>query len=101
MRQNRYFRLFNLCVLLLFAVNVTLHAQQRTITGTVTFAEDGSSLPGVNVMVVGTQSGTTTNVDGNYSLQIPEDAEQLRFSYIGMSPHKHVAFQQIPMCLMW
>ncbi|MCC5908388.1 MAG: SusC/RagA family TonB-linked outer membrane protein [Balneolaceae bacterium] len=85
MQQYKYFRFINLCVLLLFAVNFTLHAQERTITGTVTFVEDGSSLPGVNVMVVGTQIGTTTNVDGEYSLRIPEDAQQLRFSYIGMS----------------
>lgn len=86
MRQNRYFRLFGLCALLLFVLNVTVNAQQRTLTGTVTFAEDGSPLPGVNVLVVGTQRGTVTDLDGFYTLQLPEGAAQLRFSFIGMKP---------------
>ncbi|TVR14578.1 MAG: SusC/RagA family TonB-linked outer membrane protein [Balneolaceae bacterium] len=73
-----------MCVLLLFAANFTLQAQERTITGTVTFAEDDSPLPGANVVVMDTQIGTVTDVDGNYSLTIPEDTEQLQFSYVGM-----------------
>lgn len=86
MQKNRYLRLLSLCALLLFAVNSTLNAQQRTITGTVTYAEDGSALPGVNVLVIGTQRGAVTDIDGNYSVQLPEGAEQLRFSFIGMTP---------------
>jgi TonB-linked SusC/RagA family outer membrane protein len=55
---------------------------QRTVSGKVTSAEDGSSLPGVNVVVVGSQQGSITDIDGNYSLQVPEGAS-LNFSYIG------------------
>ncbi|TVR16793.1 MAG: SusC/RagA family TonB-linked outer membrane protein [Balneolaceae bacterium] len=84
MNSIKYYRLIIMCVLLLFAANFTLQAQERTITGTVTFAEDDSPLPGANVVVMDTQIGTVTDVDGNYSLTIPEDTEQLQFSYVGM-----------------
>jgi TonB-linked SusC/RagA family outer membrane protein len=56
-------------------------AQDRAITGTVTDA-DGMPLPGVNVLVKGTTSGTQTNFDGNYSVQASM-GDILVFSYIG------------------
>jgi len=59
-------------------------AQERTITGTVTSAENGESLPGVNVILRGTTVGTVTNIDGEYRLSVPEDAEALTFSFIGL-----------------
>ena len=55
---------------------------QRSVSGKVTSAEDGSALPGVNVVVVGSQQGSITDVDGNYSLEVPDGAS-LKFSYIG------------------
>lgn len=59
-------------------------AQTKTITGTVTSADDGTSIPGVSVLVKGTTIGTITNIDGNYELQVPEDAEVLTFSFVGL-----------------
>ena len=59
---------------------------QSTITGTVV-DNDGLGLPGVNVLVIGTSSGTVTDLDGTYSISAPEDAT-LRFSYIGFSPQE-------------
>lgn len=55
---------------------------QRTITGTVT---DDTDMPliGATVLVQGTTTGTITDVDGNYTLQVPEDAENLVVSYTG------------------
>lgn len=41
-----------------------LWAQESTITGKVVVAEDGSALPGVNVIIKGTRSGATTDADG-------------------------------------
>ncbi len=68
---------------LLFA-GFTLQAQMQ-ITGKVTGAEDGLSIPGVSVVVKGNTSiGTTTNIDGEYSLSVPSDAEALVFSFVGM-----------------
>lgn len=59
-------------------------AQQRTITGRVTAAEDGSGLPGVNVVVKGTSNGTVTDVDGGYTLTVTGANTVLVFSFVGM-----------------
>jgi hypothetical protein len=57
----------------------------RTVQGRVTSAEDGSSLPGVSVVVKGTAVGTQTDGGGNYSLTLPNNATSLTFSYVGYS----------------
>lgn len=57
--------------------------QQRRITGTVT-GEDGSPLPGVNVVVTGTTQGTTTDIAGKFSIEVPEGARSLTLTFIGM-----------------
>lgn len=56
---------------------------QTAVTGTVT-GEDGVGIPGVSIVIVGTTQGTITDIDGNYTLTVPEGAEKLTFSYIGM-----------------
>jgi TonB-linked SusC/RagA family outer membrane protein len=57
--------------------------QQKEITGKVTDT-DGLPLPGVSVVVQGTTIGTVTNADGEFSLNIPLNAETLQFSFVGM-----------------
>lgn len=57
--------------------------QQKEITGAVT-DNSGQPLPGVSVVVKGTAIGTVTNADGNFSLNIPLNAEILQFSFVGM-----------------
>ena len=54
--------------------------QGRTITGKVTSSEDPSGLPGANVLIKGTAQGTVTDVEGNYSLEVPGDDAILVFS---------------------
>jgi len=66
---------------MLLGISVCVSAQ--TITGTVTSATDGSTLPGVSVAVKGTTSGTTTDVDGNFSIPIQSDKAVLVFTYVG------------------
>ncbi|HUS87071.1 MAG TPA: TonB-dependent receptor [Bacteroidales bacterium] len=61
-----------------------VQAQTRQITGTVTSTEDGTTLPGVQIVVVGTTIGAITDIDGQYSLAVPESATTLRFSFVGM-----------------
>ena len=61
---------------------------QQTINGTVT-DDKGLPLPGVNVLVKGTNTGTQTDFDGNYSLIVPEDGI-LVFSYVGYTPQEVV-----------
>ncbi len=57
--------------------------QERTISGTVTSQEDNMPLPGVNVLVKGTAIGTVTDVNGNFQISVPDNAEVLVFSFIG------------------
>jgi TonB-dependent starch-binding outer membrane protein SusC len=61
-------------------------AQDKTITGKVTSGDDGSSLPGVSVVVKGTTIGTATDVNGGYRLSVPANATTLVFSYVGYLP---------------
>ncbi|MDF9799284.1 TonB-linked SusC/RagA family outer membrane protein [Catalinimonas alkaloidigena] len=70
-------------ILILFSWAV-LYAQetQRTVSGTVTDADNNEPLPGVNVLVKGTTTGTITDIDGNYQLQVG-DAATLVFSSVG------------------
>jgi hypothetical protein len=58
-------------------------AQERTVSGRVTASEDGSQLPGVNVVVKGTATGTITDHDGQYSVTIKCGGSVLVFSSIG------------------
>jgi TonB-dependent starch-binding outer membrane protein SusC len=69
--------------LLLFSfVALTAVAQEVKITGKVTSSEDGSAVPGANVVVKGTSTGTVTDSDGAYTLSVKSDAI-LIFSFIG------------------
>ncbi|WP_018621238.1 SusC/RagA family TonB-linked outer membrane protein [Spirosoma luteum] len=68
-----------LLVLLLLCVGFG-YAQTNRVTGTVTGA-DNQGLPGVNVLVGGTSTGTTTDADGKYAINAPNNAS-LVFSYI-------------------
>jgi len=55
----------------------------QKITGKVTSAEDGSGLPGVNVILKGTTTGTITDYQGKYSITVPDTKGVLVFSFIG------------------
>jgi TonB-dependent starch-binding outer membrane protein SusC len=63
---------------------VDAQAQARTVTGKVTSMEDGSTLPGVNVVVKGTSTGTSTDANGNFSISVPSNESVLVFSFIGL-----------------
>ena len=56
----------------------------RNVKGTVIADDDGKPIPGVNVLVKGTTIGTVTDINGNYSLTLPNNASTLVFSFIGM-----------------
>ncbi|MCO5231339.1 MAG: TonB-dependent receptor [Chitinophagales bacterium] len=69
-------------LVVLFSTTQVL-AQNRTVSGVVTDAEDGQPLIGVSVVVKGTTLGTSTGIDGDYRLEVPADANTLVFSYVG------------------
>ena len=74
-----------LCLTAVFAlVGGELLAQSRTVSGRVTSAEDGSALPGVNVLLKGTTNGTVTDSDGKYTLDGVESNATLVFTFIGL-----------------
>ncbi len=56
---------------------------QRTVSGKVT-DDTGEGLPGVNVVIKGTTTGVTTDLDGNYTISVPDDNATLVFSSVGM-----------------
>lgn len=68
---------------LAFLLSVQFAWAQRTVTGTVTDAETGESLIGANVLITGTATGTVTDFDGNFSLDVAADAASLTISYTG------------------
>jgi TonB-linked SusC/RagA family outer membrane protein len=70
-------------LLLGFFAFTSAMAQNKTITGRVVGADDGLPLPGVSVRVKGGAVGTSTNVDGNFSLSVSSDSKVLTFTYIG------------------
>jgi len=72
-----------LLVLLLSCLGFQAAAQDRTVSGRVTDRANGQGLPGVGVIVKGTTIGTSTNVDGAYSLSVPASATTLSFQFIG------------------
>jgi TonB-linked SusC/RagA family outer membrane protein len=66
------------------SLSIAMLAQTKSISGVVKSAEDGDTLVGVNVMVKGTTTGTITNIDGRYTLTVPNSDAVLVFSMIGM-----------------
>lgn len=65
------------------AIQLPVDVLQQSISGTVTSADDGEPLPGVNITVPDTNLGTTTDMDGNYSIAVPDTVNVLVFSFIG------------------
>lgn len=64
-------------------IHEEINVQEKSISGKITSEEDGEPLAGVNVVVPGSSLGTISDVDGNYKLSVPEDVEQLAFSFVG------------------
>jgi TonB-dependent starch-binding outer membrane protein SusC len=66
-------------------IGQNLEAQQKAISGTVSDSKTGQSIIGVNILIQGTNIGTVTDVDGRFSLQVPDLNSKLVFSYMGYS----------------
>jgi len=81
MMRKLYRRLSLLAAMLLMFTSVIL-AQERTVSGTVT-DESGQGMPGVNVLLRGTSTGTASDTDGNFRISIPNDQAVLSFTFVG------------------
>ncbi len=64
----------------------TAWAQTKTVSGTVTDANDNSGLPGVNILIKGSSTGTISDIEGNYTIQVPSGDATLVYSSIGFLP---------------
>lgn len=87
MKSSGYLKNLALTVLILTLPAVKAFAQQ-TISGTVTDAEKGKPLIGVNILVKGTTSGTTTDNKGHYQLDVTSLQDTLIFSFVGYKTQK-------------
>mgnify|MGYP000006465205 FL=1 len=81
-------RLTMLLACLLLSIGMAF--AQTKVTGTVISQEDGLPIIGATVMVEGTKTGTTTNMDGQFTLSVPA-GKKLQISYVGMKPQVVVA----------
>ncbi len=95
-------KLFLFFVLFVLAGASTLWAQTKVITGTVTSATEGEgTIPSVSVFVKGTTVATSTDANGRYSLNVPENATTLVFSFIGMKEQEiEIAGRSVIDCIM-
>lgn len=80
--QERIVRRTGLLIFLL-GFTVLSQAQVRTITGTISTSDTQETLPGATVVVKGTDTGTVTDINGKYSLEVPSGYNVLVFSFIG------------------
>ncbi len=80
MKKNYLLFLF-----LFILFNTTLVAQESIITGKIT-GSDNIPLQGVSVQISGTNIQTSTDVQGAYSIRVPNNASELIFSYVNMRP---------------
>ena len=72
-----------IALMLLFGFAMTPAQAQHVVTGEVVDAEDGSSLPGVNVIIKGTTIGTSTRLNGEFMLTAPSPNDTLLLSFVG------------------
>ena len=89
MKNPKGNRLKHLLLLFLFTsfCGLIVNAQERIVSGNVK-DDQGEPAIGATVKVPDTKIGTMTDFDGNFSLQVPDDAQELEFSYIGLSTKK-------------
>src|SRR6188474_512384 len=73
-----------LLVVITMGISLLAVAQEHVVSGKVTAADDGSALPGVNVVLKGTTFGTVTSSEGTYRLTLPSSGGTLVFSFIGL-----------------
>ena len=86
-------KVFLLCFITLFAFAAQSMGQGKNITGQVVDALN-ESMPGVNVQVKGTTNGTITNIDGKFSISVPNSKSVLVFTFIGYSKQEIVVGNQ-------
>lgn len=83
MKKNIFNSLPWFILIILLTISINTFGQSILVKGKVTSSEDGTSMPGINVVVKGTTTGVATDVEGNYSINVPDRNGTLVFSFIG------------------
>lgn len=77
-------------ILFLFLLTGNMMAQKNTVTGKVTDADNGTPMVGVTIGISGTTVGTLSDESGKYSIEIPSNASELTFSFVGYETMKEI-----------
>ena len=75
----------------LSAPTYSFDSDGSTVSGKIVDAEDGSPIVGASIIIKGTQIGTVSDIDGYYSITLPQDHRQLSFAYIGYQTQTRTA----------
>ena len=79
--KHQFFR--GMTLMLIFLINTgSLFAQEKTISGNIT-SNEGVSLPGVNILIKGTLTGTITDLNGDFTIKVPDNKSILEIAYVG------------------
>lgn len=90
----KFYLSFSRCIaILLLLLTTTAWSQNRTVTGTVKTSDDGSALPGVNILEKGTSNGTVTDANGDFSISVGNQAT-LTLTFIGYTNQEIVVGEQ-------
>lgn len=82
MKNSTNFKYLLMLTLSMFAWS-SIYAQEKSVSGKVTDLDNEDPLPGVNVLVKGTSTGSITDIEGNYTIRVPDENSVLVFSFIG------------------
>src|SRR5690554_1935066 len=83
LRPRLAFGLTLLFLLIFGSVSFAQQNNQRTVSGSITDSSTGETLPGVNIIIQGTNTGTTSDIDGTFNLEVPGPESVLIFSFVG------------------
>jgi hypothetical protein len=75
-----------LCLVLTIMTAYAVKAQSRTVTGQVTSSDEPEGIPGASISIKGTTTGTVTDIDGRYSINVPGESAVLVYSFVGFRP---------------
>lgn len=86
--QKKILKTIALICVVVLGFSVQVFAQQNITVKGIVYGEDNATLPGATILVKGTITGTTSDVDGKFTLQVPATAKTLLVSFIGMEPQE-------------
>jgi TonB-linked SusC/RagA family outer membrane protein len=86
--MSRYFHYKILLLACILAISASLAGQVHKISGVITGASDGVPIPGATVSVPKTNFRAITNIDGKYTIEVPETADSLEFRFVGMKTRR-------------